>query len=48
MMQPVRRVLGGALGAVVFALMVVACGGGSKPPMVPDAPDPAAAVDAGH
>jgi hypothetical protein len=43
--------VGGVLGAVVFALLVAACGGGgggSKPPMVPDAPDPAATVDAGH
>ena len=43
MMQPVWRVV----GAVVVGLMVAACGGGSKPPMVPDAPDPSLGVDAG-
>jgi hypothetical protein len=47
MREPVwsaRRVL---VGAVLVA-GVVGCGGGSsKPPMVPDAPDPAVTGDAG-
>jgi hypothetical protein len=32
--------------AILFA-GAAACGGASKPPMVPDAPDPALAGDAG-
>jgi hypothetical protein len=42
MMQPVWRVV----GAAIVGLLVAACGG-SKPPMVPDAPDPSLGVDAG-
>ena len=38
-----RRVV----GALAVGLAVTACGGGSKPPMVPDAPDPALVGDAG-
>jgi hypothetical protein len=32
---------------IVVSLALGACGGGSKPPMVPDTPDPSFAVDAG-
>ncbi len=36
-----------AWGALVVGLLVAACGGASKPPMVPDAPDPAIGADGG-
>jgi hypothetical protein len=46
MREPVRRALLALVGAIVV-VGAAACGGSSKPPMVPDAPDPALAGDAG-
>jgi hypothetical protein len=46
MTEPVRRAFG-ALVLVIVVAGVAACGGASKPPMVPDAPDPAVTGDAG-
>ena len=45
MREPVRRAWGAL--AVVLLGTVTACGGASKPPMVPDAPDPTFTGDAG-
>jgi hypothetical protein len=46
MREPVRRACGALCGAIL-AVGATACGGPSKPPMVPDAPDPAFTGDAG-
>ncbi len=36
-----------AITAMAMCLGGAGCGGSSKPPMIPDAPDPALGVDAG-